>query len=101
VLPYVLAFNAPAAPQAERRIAEAFGTASALEGLQRLRRTVDAPQALQDYGFDEAHIDDAVSIILDVVPASNPRPVTPDSLRRLLRAAWQGTHPLTMDHEEN
>jgi alcohol dehydrogenase class IV len=100
VLPYVLAFNAPAAPEAERRIAEAFGSASAVEGLQRLRRAVDAPRALRDHGFDEADIDDAVHAILEVVPANNPRPVTPDGLRRLLRAAWQGTDPLTAAGEE-
>ncbi|EFL29239.1 maleylacetate reductase [Streptomyces himastatinicus ATCC 53653] len=93
VLPYVLAFNAPAAPEAERRIAEAFGAASAVEGLQRLRRAVDAPEALRDHGFDEADIDDAVRAILEVVPANNPRPVARHDLRRLLRAAWHGADP--------
>ena len=32
VLPYVLAFNGPAAPEAERRIAESFGTETAARG---------------------------------------------------------------------
>ncbi|MFJ9179450.1 maleylacetate reductase [Streptomyces sp. NPDC102360] len=93
VLPYVLAFNAQAAPQVERRLAEAFGTASALEGLQRLRRTVDAPVALRDYGFAEADIDDAVPVILEAAPPSNPREVTADGVRRLLRAAREGADP--------
>ncbi|MGW1024799.1 maleylacetate reductase [Streptomyces sp. NPDC002577] len=101
VLPYVLAFNAPAAPQAERRISEAFGAASAIEGLQRLRRAVDAPKALRGYGFEEADIDDAVSAILEVAPANNPRPVTPHGLRQLLLAAWQGADPLTVSGEES
>ncbi|WKX06297.1 iron-containing alcohol dehydrogenase [Streptomyces sp. NL15-2K] len=100
-LPYPPAFNASAAPQAERRIAEAFGAASALGGLQRLRGAVEAPRALRDHGFDEADIDDAVHAILDVVPAKNPCPVTPDSLRRLLRAARQGADPLTTDGQES
>ncbi len=47
VLPYVLAFNAPAAAEA----------------------------------------------ILPAVPPSNPRPVTEQDLRRLLRAAWSGADP--------
>ncbi|NKX52889.1 maleylacetate reductase, partial [Arthrobacter deserti] len=51
VLPYVLAFNAPAAPDADARIAAAFGTDSALDGLQALRGKLDAPKALADYGF--------------------------------------------------
>ncbi|MER7692484.1 maleylacetate reductase [Streptomyces sp. NPDC097610] len=97
VLPYVLAFNTPAAPEAERRIADAFGTASAIEGLQRLRQTVGAPSALRHHGFNEADIDAAANAILDVVPASNPRLVTAHRVRRLLRAAWEGADPLTMD----
>ena len=43
VLPYVLAFNGPAAPDAERRIAAAFGSATALDGLQALRRQTERP----------------------------------------------------------
>ncbi|MFI9779397.1 maleylacetate reductase [Streptomyces sp. NPDC051956] len=95
VLPYVLAFNAPAAPHAERRIAEAFGTGSGLDGLQRLRRAVGAPTALRDYGLAEPDIDDAVSAILEAAPANNPRPVTADGVRGLLRAAWEGADPAT------
>lgn len=99
VLPYVLAFNTPAAREAEQRIAAAFGAASALEGLQRLRSAVHAPRALRDYGFDEADIDGIMPAILEVVPRSNPRPVTAGALRRLLQAAWQGANPLTMINE--
>lgn len=96
VLPYVLAFNASAAPEAEQRIAAAFGAESAIEGLQRLRHDVDAPKALRDYGLEEADADNAVQAVLDVVPDSNPRPVTAHDLRRLLRSAWAGTDPSTM-----
>jgi len=93
VLPYVLAFNAPAAPEAERRIAQAFGTAHALDGLQDLRRELDAPRALRDYGFTQDAISPAAEAILPAVPPSNPRPVTVDDLRQLLRAAWSGADP--------
>jgi maleylacetate reductase len=93
VLPYVLAFNGPAAPQAERRIAAALGAERALAGLQELRRELDAPRALRDYGFAEAQIPAAADAILPAVPAGNPRPVTAGDLRRLLRAAWAGADP--------
>ncbi|MDX3452609.1 maleylacetate reductase [Streptomyces sp. ME02-8801-2C] len=96
VLPYVLAFNAPAAPQAEQRIAAAFGAGSALDGLERLRREVDAPKALRDYGLRETEADDAVQAVLDVVPDGNPRSVTAEDVQRLLRAAWRGADPRTM-----
>ena len=37
VLPYVLAFNGPSAPDAERRLAAAFDSDRAIDGLQGLR----------------------------------------------------------------
>ena len=100
VLPYVLAFNAPAAPEAEQRIAAAFGAGSAIEGLERLRRDVDAPKALRDYGVTEAEVDNAVQAVLDVVPDGNPRPVTAAHVQRLLRAAWRGADPRPASDEE-
>ena len=100
VLPYVLAFNGPAAPDAEGRIAAAFrgtgaGAASALDGLVSLKEELNAPRALADYGFAEASIDEAAEAILPSVPPSNPRPVTAADLRALLRAAWSGADPRT------
>jgi maleylacetate reductase len=93
VLPYVLALNAPHAPEAERRLAGAFGTATALDGLRQLRTTLDAPHALRDYGMQESDIPAAVEAIMPVVPPSNPAPVTPDALADLLHAAWAGKDP--------
>jgi alcohol dehydrogenase class IV len=93
VLPYVLAFNGPAAPEAEHRIAAAFGTNRAIDGLENLRRGLGAPHALRDYGFTEDAIPEAAEAILPAVPESNPRPVTVSDLERLLRAAWSGADP--------
>jgi maleylacetate reductase len=93
VLPYVLAFNGPAAPDAEHRIATAFGTNRAIDGLEDLRRELGAPHALRDYGFAEDAIPAAAEAILPVVPPGNPRPVTVADLERLLRAAWSGADP--------
>ncbi|MFC9360421.1 maleylacetate reductase [Rhodococcus sp. NPDC057014] len=93
VLPYVLAFNAPAAPDAERRIAAAFGTGTASAGLNDLRVVLDAPRALKDCGLDEAAIPEAVERILPFVPDSNPRPVTSHDLETLLLAAHSGETP--------
>lgn len=93
VLPYVLAFNAPAAPEAAARIAAAFDTDDAVAGLNRFRTAVNAPKALKDFGFAEKDIPEAVQLILPVIPASNPRKVTPENLSALLTAAWAGTAP--------
>ncbi|MFT9473415.1 hypothetical protein [Streptomyces sp. 11-1-2] len=37
----------------------------------------------------------------EVVPPNNPRTVAPHGLRRLLRAARQGTDPLALDDEQS
>lgn len=96
VLPYVLAFNAPAAGQATARAATAFGASNALEGLQRLRDALDAPRALADYGFTEANIPEAVQVALPAMPATNPRPITRENLTALLAAATAGDDPKTL-----
>jgi maleylacetate reductase len=93
VLPYVLAFNAPSAPDAARLIASAFGTDSAVDGLQQLRSHLAAPRALRDFGFAEADIPRAARAILPSVPPNNPTSVTIESLEILLRAAWEGADP--------
>lgn len=90
VLPHVLAFNQPNAPEAAGRIASAFGAPTALEGLLRLRSELDAPRALRDLGFEEADIPGAARAILPQVPTSNPTTVTLEGLEVLLRAAWEG-----------
>lgn len=90
VLPHVLAFNAPNAPEAEVRMAAAFGASSAVAGLAELRRTLDAPKALQDYGMPEDGIAKAVAPIMAAIPDNNPTPVTEENLTALLTAAWSG-----------
>jgi len=112
VLPYVLAFNGPAAPAAEQRIATALNDTAAndtaandtalndpgraLDRLLALARELDAPRALADYGFTADSVDTAAEEILPSVPPSNPRPVTVEDLRRLLHAAWSGADPRTV-----
>ncbi|MEU3612301.1 maleylacetate reductase [Streptomyces sp. NPDC006872] len=93
VLPHVLAFNAPAAPEAERRIAQGFGSPTAVAGLAALREALDAPRALRDYGMPEDGIARAVAPVLAAVPADNPTALTEENLTALLRAAWEGSDP--------
>ncbi|MBO0840008.1 MAG: maleylacetate reductase [Sciscionella sp.] len=90
VLPHVLAFNAPNAPDARRRIASAFDADSATDGLRRLREKLGAPTALRDYGMPADGIAAAVDAIVAAAPASNPTPVTVDGISALLHAAWSG-----------
>lgn len=101
VLPYVLAYNAPAAPVAERQMAAAFGSDSALSGLEEVRRAVDAPRALRNYGVTEADVDAVIPHILDHAPADNPRPVTFRSIQKLLYAAVNGDDPANSTDESD
>lgn len=93
ILPYVLAFNAPEAPEAVARIAGAFGADDACEGLRRLRESLNAPSSLHDLGFKAEYIPEAVEIILPAIPGSNPRKPTRENLTALLSAALVGDDP--------
>jgi len=93
VLPYVLAFNAPAVPELEKRMSAAFGSDTALAGLLSLRDDVDAPRALGDLGLDRDRISEAVRPILEASPSNNPTPVTAENIEALLQAAWAGEDP--------
>lgn len=93
VLPHVLAFNAPAVPELDRRLAEAFGADSALVGLLTLRDELGAPRALRDLGLRIDELPAAVQPIVDAAPAGNPTPVTATGIESLLRAAWAGKEP--------
>ena len=93
VLPYVLALNAPAVPEVERRLADAFAAGSALAGLLDLRRELGAPSSLRDLGMTADDVARAVQPVLDAAPQANPVPVTAENVRALLRAAWAGEDP--------
>ncbi|MES2183108.1 MAG: maleylacetate reductase [Pseudomonadota bacterium] len=92
VLPHALAYNAAAAPQAMRFIAEALGVADAAQGAYDLARDNGAPVALRDIGMKESDVDLACDIALQN-QYPNPRPLERGALRALLFAAWAGERP--------
>jgi alcohol dehydrogenase class IV len=93
VLPYVLALNAPAVPDLDARMAAAYGSHSALAGLQRLRAAVGAPRSLRGLGLDESDLERAVAPIVEAAPPNNPVPVTAEEVQALLHAAYEGKDP--------
>ncbi|MGP6170035.1 maleylacetate reductase [Microbacterium sp. A196] len=90
VLPYVTAFNSPAAPAAADRILSAVGGTSAARGLFELRRESGIAGSLAEIGLKESDLPEAAELSAKAIPASNPRPVTAADVERLLRAAWAG-----------
>ena len=92
VLPHALAYNAPAAPRAMRRIERALQVPSAAQGVYDLARDLGAPVALKDLGLRAQDLDRACDIALQS-PYPNPRPVEAKALRQLLQDAFDGVRP--------
>jgi alcohol dehydrogenase class IV len=90
VLPHVLAFNAPGAPDAVARIAQALGTDDAVTGLRALADAHGIPRGLRALGMPEDGIEEVAALTAPAVPADNPVPVGDGALLRLVRAAWSG-----------
>jgi maleylacetate reductase len=91
VLPYVTAFNLPAAPDARRSLEELFPRESPASGLNRLRHELGSPSSLADIGLQGNDIDKAGELILPYVPPSNPRRVDAFALTSIIRNAWAGS----------
>lgn len=105
VLPYVLAFNAPAVPDAAHRIGRALGRVD-LEGiegsddsdnsdhpvlaLEALTARVGIPRGLRQLGLREDQVDEAAERVQASSPADNPRPVDLAALREIIHGAWAG-----------
>ena len=93
LLPHVLRFNAAFAPYAElAAYCRLSGTQGLVLALQRLCRRLELPESLSAAGLERAAVEaqaDAVcrAALADPCLASNPRPVSLEDLRTLLRAA--------------
>lgn len=92
VLPYVTAFNVPAAPAAAERIATAFGgsPADVAETLRAFRDELGIRGGLKALGLAESAIADAAAIAFPLIPPSNPRSFTQDDIESIIGAAWRG-----------
>ncbi|SDM30454.1 maleylacetate reductase [Streptomyces sp. cf386] len=92
VLPYALAHNAPAAPDAAASVARALDADDAPTALWELSGRLGAPRSLAELGLSEADLARAAAQTAGQAYA-NPRPVTADGVLALLRAAFEGAPP--------
>ncbi|MFD6169203.1 maleylacetate reductase [Streptomyces coeruleorubidus] len=92
VLPYVLAHNAPAAPHASAVLRRALGADDAPRALWELAGRLGAPRSLAELGLAEGDVTPAADRVAGE-PYANPRPVTADDVRAVLRAAYEGGPP--------
>jgi len=95
VLPHAVAYNAAAAPEAMRRISGALRAASAAHAAQALydlAASLGAPVSLASLGLRREDLDRAADLAVQN-PYYNPRPVTPEGIRKLLEDAFEGRRP--------
>jgi maleylacetate reductase len=92
VLPHVLAFNAPAAPEASAALARALDTDDPVRALWELTGRLGTPRSLRGLGMAEGDIERVVDLAV-ASPYANPRPVDAGDVDALVRAAWAGLAP--------
>ncbi|MFD1561083.1 maleylacetate reductase [Paraburkholderia silviterrae] len=91
VLPHVLAYNAPAIPQACAAMESVMGVHPAV-ALQRLVRELGAPVALSELGVPAERIAAIASESFHHID-HNPFPIDEAAVLGLLQAAWSGLEP--------
>jgi maleylacetate reductase len=92
VLPHAVAYTAPAAEAAMRRLSRALGHDRPATALYDLAGAVGAPRALRDLGMPEDGIDHAADLALSN-PYWNPRPLEREAIRDLIARAYAGDPP--------
>jgi alcohol dehydrogenase class IV len=100
VLPHVVAYNGPSAPEAMARITQALPGDDAASGLFDSAGRLGAPRALRDLGMPESGIEQAAELIVRD-GYWNPRPVDLTAARALLARAWAGEPPRTSPGNEH
>lgn len=102
VLPHAMAYNAPAAGEAMRRIARALAAPGAgiapdaPTAMYDLIVGLGGPRSLRDLGMAEEDLPRAVALAT-AKPYPNPRTVTPEGITALLADAWPGHRPPPAD----
>lgn len=89
VLPYVLAYNTPCAPEAVEALRRATSAANPAECLRELSQELGAPASLRELGLGSDDIDTAVAQATRS-PYANPRPFGADDIRAILVDALDG-----------
>ena len=99
-LPFAIAYNAKAAPEAMASLVEALGVSNPPDdaggALWDLGRRLGAPASLASIGMAEGDIGPAVSAAVEEIrggPFVNPRETDEASLARLVYDAWRGFRP--------
>ena len=93
LLPYVAAYNAPAAPEALARVARALGGSDAASALRELAVALGAPTDLASLGLAGDVLPEVAERAVSAASGRNPRRPEARSLLRLLEDAYAGRAP--------
>jgi maleylacetate reductase len=96
LLPYVLAFNAPAVPGAMLRLARAMGGGDAVSSVAALGRTLGVAVSLADSGLRAEDVERAAE---EAVAGTygNARPASVQDVQTILMAALRPSHRAAME----
>jgi maleylacetate reductase len=94
VLPYALAFNAPAIPTAMDTLRRALKTDDPPGAVYELNRSMGLPSSLAGVGMPVERMSDAVDVVMKV-KGYNPRPYTSADVVAILQHALAGEPPRT------
>jgi len=95
LLPHSVAYNARATAAGTKQVAKDMNVADAATGLYELAQKVGAPTALKQIGIEEADLNKAVAVAMEM-KIENPEPVSADRLRRMLENAYHGHAPVSI-----
>lgn len=93
ILPYAVAYNESAAPEAMNAIKTTMGSSSACGGIYDFARKIGVPSNLMDLGMSEADLDRAAQETVQTTPY-NPRKVDINLVREMLQQAFEGKRPV-------
>lgn len=92
ILPYAVAYNETAAPDAMAKIKDAMNTNSASGGIYDFATEIGVPKSLKELGMSEEDLDAAARETVKTTPY-NPKPVDVKSVREMLQQAYEGSRP--------
>ena len=92
VLSHAVAYNAPAMPEVMERLGAALGADDVAGAVYDLVAAIGAPTSLREIGMPADGIDPAAERVVDAAAANVRRPDL-ESVRVMLRQAWNGDRP--------
>ena len=92
ILPYAMAYNAKAAPEADQAVARALGGRDSTSALVDLATKLGSPNSLKSLGMAESDIDRAADLAVQN-PYWNQRPIERAPILQLIADAWAGNPP--------